>query len=314
MPVYPTASGHPDYSSTGTSKFIPQIWSGKMVVKFYISTVFGEIANTDYEGEITKYGDKVLIRTVPDIVINDYVKGQDLDYENPESPNVELNIDKGKYFAFACDDVDKKQADIPFIDKWSDDAAQQMKIKIDNTILNDSTNVITPVDADNKGQTAGKNSSSFDMGVTGAAIPLSKTNVLDYIVDAGSVLTEQNIPETQRWIVLPTWATNLLKKSDLKDASMTGDNQSTLRNGRLGMIDNFTIYQSNNYDAITDGGASCYNILYGHISGLTFAAQMTKMETLRNPKTFGDLIRGLNVFGYEVIKGTSIGILYARKA
>jgi hypothetical protein len=44
------AAGHPDYSSTSASGFIPQIWSGKMIEKLYANTVFGEIANTNYEG------------------------------------------------------------------------------------------------------------------------------------------------------------------------------------------------------------------------------------------------------------------------
>ena len=49
--VMPVAAGYPDYSSTGTSKFIPAIWSTKLVIKFYKATVFGEISNTDYEGK-----------------------------------------------------------------------------------------------------------------------------------------------------------------------------------------------------------------------------------------------------------------------
>jgi hypothetical protein len=47
MPVYPIAPGHVDYSSTGTTGYIPQIWSTKMVIKFYARTVYGTIANTD---------------------------------------------------------------------------------------------------------------------------------------------------------------------------------------------------------------------------------------------------------------------------
>lgn len=31
MAVFPVAPGHPDYSSTGTSKFIKQIWSAKLL-------------------------------------------------------------------------------------------------------------------------------------------------------------------------------------------------------------------------------------------------------------------------------------------
>ena len=44
--VYPVAAGTPSFSGTYT----PEIWSGKTLIKFYKTTVFGEICNTDYEG------------------------------------------------------------------------------------------------------------------------------------------------------------------------------------------------------------------------------------------------------------------------
>jgi hypothetical protein len=37
---------NPAYSGT----FIPEIWSGKLIEKFYNSTVLAAISNTDYEG------------------------------------------------------------------------------------------------------------------------------------------------------------------------------------------------------------------------------------------------------------------------
>lgn len=306
----PVATGYPDYGSTGTSKFIPQIWSTKLVIKFYKATVFGEISNTDYEGEIKKYGDKVIIRTTPDTQIKPYAKGQKLVYDQYESANTELNIDKGFYFAFTVDNVDKRQADIPFVEKWSEDASEQMKIKIDNKVLND---IYADAHASNKGATAGAISSGYDLGASGAPEGLTKLNVLDYIVDCGSVLSEQNVPETGRWMVIPNWMANLLKKSDLKDASMTGDAVSPLRNGRIGIIDQFTLYLSNNYDSVTDGADTCYNVLFGTRHATTFASQMTDMETLPNPDAFGQLIRGLNVFGYKVIKAEALGVLYCKK-
>jgi len=42
-------AGFPDYTNTGTRN-IPIIFSAKTLVKFYTATVFGEIANTEYEG------------------------------------------------------------------------------------------------------------------------------------------------------------------------------------------------------------------------------------------------------------------------
>lgn len=310
--AYPRVAGHPDYSSTGTNQFIPQIWSGKLQVKFYKSTVFTAISNTDYEGEIKDQGDTVIIRTIPTLTINDYQKGQKLVYERPESPSLELLIDKGKYFSFVCDDIDKKQADIRLMNIWSDDAAEQMKIVVDAEVLKSMTYGSAgtfPGAALNTGLTAGAISTSYNMGTLAAPVQITKSNVLEYIIDAMTILDEQNLPESGRWIVIPSWMANLIKKSDLKDASMTGDGVSVLRNGRIGMIDRATLYLSNNLFS----SSSVYYIPFGTNHGMTFASQMTKMETLRAESTFGDLVRGLNVYGYKVIKPEALGLICAKK-
>lgn len=300
------ASGHPQYTGT----FIPEIWSGKLVEKFYDATVFGEIANTDYEGEISKMGDKVNIRTVPTITIRDYQKGGNLTYERPESPNVELNINKAKYFGFTVDDIDKFQSDLNLLDDWAGDAGEQMKISIDTLILTDT---VADVPSANKGLTAGRKSASFNLGVTGTPYVLTFANVVELITACSTVADEQNWPESGRWMVIPPWMRFVLMNSDLKNASLAGDETSILRNGRLGMIDRFMIYVSNNILTASDGGFTCYNVLFGHKSGLTFASQMTQMESLKAESTFGTLVRGLNVFGYEAIKPESLGLAYVRR-
>lgn len=300
-------AGSKNYSSTGSgnvSKFIPQVWSSKLVEKFYKATVFTDITNTDYEGEIKAYGDKVVIRTVPSITIRTYVKGTNLTYEEPESANVELDIDQGKYFAFKVFDVDKYQSDLNLMNMWSEDGAEQMKISIDADILG---TVYSSVAAANAGATAGAISGNINLGSHTTPVALTKTNILDWIVDCGTVLDEQNLPESNRYIVLPAKACGLIKKSDLKDASLSGDGTSILRNGRLGTIDRFTIYSSNNVDVGTGGDAGEYDIVFGHKSAITFAAQISEMEEVKNPNDFGSFVRSLMVYGFEVIKPTSLG-------
>lgn len=292
------------------SRFIPEIWSSKLNVKFYEATVLAAISNTDYEGEISAYGDKVYIRTIPTIQVYDYEKGKDLTYDTPESESVELLIDKGKHFNFTCDDVDKHQADLNLMDMWSNDASEQMKIAIDSDVLG---TIYGDVAAENQGATAGKISGNINLGVAGTPVSITKDNIIDYIIDCGTVLDEQNVPEEGRFIVLPAWANAMIKKSDLKDASLAGDGTSIARNGRVGMIDRFTVYNSNLLDKTDETGTNAFHMIAGHKSGLTFASQMTKMETLRNPKRFGDLMRGLNVYGYEVIKPESLVHLYGVK-
>jgi len=294
---FPTASGRVNYSGN----FIPEIWSGKLIENFYDATVLAAIANTDYEGEIRSMGDTVNIRTTPEITIKDYVKGQTIQVENPDKPKLQLVIDKGEYFACVEDDVDRIQTDVNLMDTWSKDASERMKIKIDQRVL---TDLLPDISADNKGANAGRISSSFDLGTTGSPLTVTKdgssstTSVVELIVDMGTVLDEANAPESDRFIVIPAKMAGLIKKSELKDASLSGDSTSVLRNGRLGMIDRFTVYVSHNLNVSTGK----YDIIAGHKMGFTFASQMTEMETLRSETTFGDIIRGLQVYGYKVVK------------
>lgn len=299
--AYPNAPGRPQYSGN----FIPEIWSGKLIENFYDATVLAAISNTDYEGEIRQYGDTVNIRTTPEITLRDYVKGQTLVVENPDKPKIQLLIDKGEYFACVEDDIDKVQSDINLMDTWTKDASERMKIKIDQRVL---TDLLPDIAATNKGATAGRISSSFNLGTTLSPLTVTKdgaggtTSVVDLIVDMGTVLDEANAPEAGRFIVVPAKMAGLIKKSELKDASLTGDGTSVVRNGRLGMIDRFTVYVSHNL-YVSSGK---YSIVAGHKMGFTFASQMTNMETIRSESTFGNIIRGLQVYGYKVVKGEAL--------
>ena len=303
--AYPVSPGNPNYSGN----FIPEIWSGKMIENFYDATVLAQISNTDYEGEIRQYGDTVNIRTTPEITIRDYVKGQTLVVENPDKPKIQLLIDKGEYFSCVEDDVDKVQSDIVLMDLWSKDASERMKIKIDQRVL---TDILPGVDAFNKGANAGRISGAFNLGTTGSPISVTKdgasstVSVVDLLVDMGTVLDEANAPEQGRYVVIPAKMAGLIKKSELKDASLTGDSVTPLRNGRLGMIDRFTVYVSHNISRSGTGSSTKYNIIAGHKMGFTFASQMTNMETLRAQSTFGNIIRGLQVYGYKVTKGEAL--------
>jgi hypothetical protein len=294
---FPVAPGRPNYSGN----FIPEIWSGKLIENFYDATVLAAISNTDYEGEIRNMGDTVNIRTIPNITIRDYVKGQSLVVENPDREKLQLVIDKGEYFACVEDDVDKVQSDINLMDMWSKDASEQMKIKIDQRVL---TDLLVDISSLNKGTTAGRISGNINLGSDGSPLTVTKdgasssTPVVDLLVDLGTVLDEANTPEQARFVVIPAKMAGLIKKSELKDAALTGDGTSIVRNGRLGMIDRFTVYVSHNLKV----SSGKYNVIAGHKMGFTFASQMTNMETIRSETTFGNIVRGLQVYGYQVIK------------
>ena len=284
---YGAGSGVDGYKTVG--KFIPDIWSGKLQVKFYKSTVLGEISNNDWEGEIKGQGDKVVIRGIPDITIRNYSKGESLTKEVPTSTPLELLIDKGKYFAVVLDDVDKVQADVALMDMFTSDAAEQMKISIDTDVLD---GVKSAAAAANLGATAGAISGNINLGTDASPRSITKTTVLDLILDMGQALDEANVPETGRWMVVPAWMAALVKGSELRQAYLTGDNVSPLRNGKIGMIDRFTMYVSNSLPKTADSDTY---VMAGTKDAISFASQMTQVETIRSESTFGNILRGLNV-------------------
>ena len=295
--AYPTSPGHPSYSGN----FIPEIWSGKLIENFYDASVLAAISNTSYEGEIKSMGDTVNIRGTPTITVRSYTKGQTLTVEQPEKAKLQLLIDKGEYFACIEDDVDKVQTDINLMDTWSKDASERMKLAIDVRVL---TGLLPDVSANNKGTSAGRITGNLNLGSSGSPIAITSANVVTTIIDIGTALDEANAPESDRFIVIPAKMAGYLKASDLKSALITGDSTSPLRNGRVGMVDRFTVYISHNLNV----SSGKFSVIAGHKMGFTFASQMTEMESLRAESTFGNIIRGLQVYGYKVVKPEALAV------
>jgi len=199
------------------------------------------------------------------------------------------------------------------MEKWSDDAGYQMKITIERSIFAD-----IPVDADaaNKGLSAGKVSGNINLGSAGNPVELSNDNVTNKLVEVEQVLAEQDVPETERFCIIPAWMATRIKTSELKDASLSGDGTSMLRNGRLGRLSTLTLYSSNTLNHAQDATTlqECFDVIAGHRSALTFASQLIENETVPNPNDFGQIVRGLQVYGYEVIKPEALVHLYCTPA
>ena len=280
------------FATGGSANFIPEIFSKKLQSKFYSASVLPMISNTDYEGEISGQGDKVIIRTVPNVTVADYTGT--ISYQDVTTSNIELLIDKAKSYAFKVDDIQRAQSDIAYWTEASKDASESMRIAVETDFL---ANVVT-----------GATSTVDDGAVTASTI-------LDAVLEAARRMDELNIPDSDRFILLPPWAIEMLKKSDLKLAYLTGDSASPIRNGVVGNIDRFKVMSSNLLSVDSSGGADDGKTfcLAGHPKFATFASQFVKTETVRLESTFGDGVRGLKVYGYKVVT-PDCGVLLKLKA
>ena len=336
-PVGGAFNTNPSYSGT----FIPTIWSAKLNQKFYKTSTFADICNRDWEGDVKNVGDKVVINTIPDIAIRDYVVGSNLQYDVPTGGTIEMALDRGKYFAFSVADVLEYQAKPDLMDMFSSDAAEQMRTVMDSTCLfrtllaaPSSGSAEDGVVAANKGAAAGKNTGGYDLGSEGTPIDLTTAgnDALQVILRLASVLDEQNVPDSGRWLLIDPLTRMRLMGTNLAQAQFMGDDKSMIRNGLIGTIDRFKIYVTNQLprlaangtvwnsgDGTETSGTVTTNALArrliaaGHTSAITFASQMAKTEQLRNPTDFGDLVRGMQIFGHKVVKGTALATAVVAK-
>ena len=319
--VYPvTGAGAFDTTPSYSGTFIPTLWSGKLLAKFYQNTMLSEVTNTDYEGELKNQGDTVRIRLAPSISISDYTVGQSLSYEVPTPSFQDMQVNKGKYFGVQVNDVLAYQSDMSLMNMFTEDAAKQLKIAIENEVFFNSFVTEGPAAA-NEGATAGAISAAYNLGTDTAPIDqATPENVLKAILRMSTALDEQNVPEDGRYLIITPFDRHLLMQSSIAQAYFSGDNSSTVRTGKIGMLDRFSVYVSNLLPkgaaakalvaglSAASGGASLTDakarrtMIAGTKAATSFAMTINKTEPLRNQTDFGDIVRGLAVYGRKVTK------------
>ncbi|MGW9529663.1 phage major capsid protein [Paenibacillus terrae] len=271
--------------------FIPTIWSARLNESLKKNLVYGNVVNTDYEGEIQGQGSTVKINSIGAVTIGNYDKVAGIG--NPQELDATqktLVIDQAKYFNFHVDDVDAAQANVNLLDGGIVEASYGLANVVDQYLAG----FYTEVKAEN---TIGND--------TAPIIPTSST-AYDLLIDLGVLLDENNVPESERFVVVPSWYYGLL----LKDARFTKD-PNIIRTGHVGDIDSMTVYKSNNVPN-TDGAK--YKIIAGHKSAISFAGQVDSVEAFRPEKQFSDAVKGLQVFGAKCIKPEALAVLTANKS
>ena len=211
------------------TKFIPEVWSASLLSVLDKSLVFGSVANRDYEGDISAFGDTVHITSVADPAISAYTKDTDLGSPQALTDDEQLLvIDQANSFNFQIDDIDKAQVrnNGALMSEATQRAAFGLRDAADKIIANriarDAGNSIGLVD-----------------GTTAA-------NVYDnLIVPAGVSLDEANVPEEMRWLVLSPAAYGQLQL-DSRFIKANESGNTALHTGNVGAANGFTIYKSNN--------------------------------------------------------------------
>ena len=296
-------------SGQTNSFFLPKIYSKKVLNFFRKASVVEAITNTDYAGEIAAFGDSVRIIKEPVISVSDYTRGSDTTATKLTDQELTLVVDSAKAFKFIVDDIETNMSHVNFKEVATSSAAYALRDSYDAAVIasmfsgvsTSSPDHALGADAAAATQTMGQHqggSNSIDLlGSDGTG-----TDPLDVMSFMAKLLDEQSVPEEGRWFVAPPSFYNELSQSGSKLLSVDFNaGQGSIRNGLVssGKLRGFDMYKSNNVAATSTATGK---ILAGHISSTATAQTIISTEVLRDPSSFGDIVRGLHVYGAKVLR------------
>ena len=297
-------------SGQANSFFLPSIYSKKVLNFFRKSSVVEAITNTDYTGEISAFGDSVKIIKEPVISVSDYTRGQDTTATKLTDQELTLVVDSAKAFKFIVDDIETKMSHVNFKEVASSSAAYALKDSFDAAVIATMFSGVSSsspdhvLGADNATDLA---AGTFDgTGNLDIGFGSSEHDPIDVLARMARLLDEQNVPEEGRWFVAGPDFYEVLGQASSKLLSVDFNaGQGSIRNGLVssGKLRGFDMYKSNNIAATSNAAGKC---LGGHISSTATAQTIVSTEVLRDPSSFGDIVRGLHVYGAKVLRGEAL--------
>jgi hypothetical protein len=257
------------------------------LAKLEKTLIFGQplIINTDYEGDISQYGDRVHVHSVADPSVSTYTPGATtLTYEDPTDTRVTLIIDQVKSFSFRLEDVNVAQMrPDALVDELSIRAAFKLRDTADAYIAGLYTGATNTV----------------------AASQVTATNAYSKIVNVARQMDDADIPEEGRFLVVKPWIKELLlQNADFLRATEAAGSPAVL-NGQVGTVAGIAVLSSRN---VVDTGSApvVSHCVAGHNSGWSFAQQILNTESLRLPDRYGTGYRGLHAYGAKVMDGARL--------
>ena len=282
------------------ANFNPTIWSAKLFVNLRKALVAMDIVNTDYEGEIRSYGDRVKINEIGPISISNYAKYGTLTFAELTSAQKELIIDQAKSFSFKVDDIDKAQNNPKVMSSAMAQAAYDMADTIDQYIFGLYAQ-------------AGVTNTTY-MGSSSSAISVSSGNVLLTLSFAGRYLTEKNVPTANRWMAISPWLHQKILLAEIGGVSASAIPKietGSIVPGYVGQALGFSFYVSNN---IQDSATSVSAIMAGNNSAISYAGQISTVKAVELESSFGEGVKGLYVYGSKVVRPDALAVLHLTEA
>ena len=297
-------------SGQTNSFFLPEVYSKKVLNFFRKASVAEAITNTDYSGEISAFGDTVRIIKEPEITVYQYERGANVTKTALTDQELSLVVDIANAFKFIVDDIETSMSHVNFKEVASSSAAYALKDAFDTGVI---AEMFAGISASSPDHIIGSDSATADATLAHASNSVdllgsdgTGVDALDLMARLARKLDDQNIPEEGRWFLAPPSFYEELSQSGSKMLSVDFNaGQGSLRNGLVssGKLRGFDMYKSNNVAATSNATGK---VMAGHISSTATAQAITSTEVIRDPDSFGDIVRGLHVYGAQVLRPAAL--------
>jgi len=296
--AFSSTSGH---NNLANGNFSPIIYSQKVQKFFRTASVVEAITNTDYAGEIENFGDTVNIIKEPTITVSAYSRGGVVDTQDIVDDQIQLVVDQANAFSFKVDDIEERHSHVNFESIATSSGAYALKNEYDKNVI---AAMVAGVSSSSPDHLLGADSGSGQDQDVGFGS--SEVDPVDTISKHNRLLNAADVPEENRWFLAGPEFVEQLGQANSKLMSDTTGNAAPLRNGKVlsGKIMNMDVYMTNNFAASST--SNFFKVLGGHMSSTATANHIAKIEVIRHPESFSDVVRGLHVFGRKVLRDNAL--------
>lgn len=282
--------------SRQAAQIIPEVWSLSLNKKLDKSGVGMKIVNKIFEKDVKDFGDTVHIGELGDITVSDYTEDTStggVNYQRVDATSQVLKLDQTKAFGMFLSDITKKQSNIKDLQsKFEARAKTAIDLVKDTYILS----AFAQIPSENKKADVALTPENAYKALVWLAKTLKNNNAIqmknDKVFKSNQAATGEAMPYV---VVNPDVEAILLQSPDFIHATNAGDR--VLREGSIGSIAGLDVLVSTNLP--TTGGK--VNIMAGINEAIAYAGNISKIETMRDDKYFGDNVRGLYVYGMKVV-------------
>lgn len=272
------------------------VWSASILKSLNTITSMRNHCTFQYQKD-TENAKEVKILSVNRPTIKKYVPGTKIEREGATDSSLTLKLDQFYYFNFEIEDIDKAQSVPGLMEALTDEASRGLTLEGDKYVAKIIKDAADNTSNDEKPKVA-----------CSAVIKLTNSNAMSSVEDGFATLYENNCKVNDTFYLELAPKVFTTYRQQLTELST--NNPEILKKGAVGKINNALVCIEN---CLAEGDDAYYNVLRTD-RAVAFAEQIEKVEAYRPHDAFTDALKGLYVYGAQIVRPKEIYVMKTQKS